>query len=46
MLKFRFLLIKELRYGMVCVKLYALVAQSVEHHHGKVGVTGSNPVGG
>ena len=24
----------------------ALVAQSVEHHHGKVGVTGSNPVEG
>ena len=25
---------------------YALVAQSVEHHHGKVGVSGSNPLGG
>jgi hypothetical protein len=25
---------------------FALVAQLVEHHHGKVGVTGSNPVEG
>ncbi len=24
----------------------ALVAQSVEHHHGKVGVSGSNPLEG
>ena len=24
----------------------ALVAQPVEHHHGKVGVSGSNPLGG
>ena len=28
------------------VLLYASVAQLVEHHHGKVGVTGSSPVGG
>ncbi len=27
-------------------KSSALVAQSVEHHHGKVGVSGSNPLGG
>ena len=25
---------------------FASVAQSVEHHHGKVGVSGSNPLGG
>lgn len=23
--------------------IFALVAQQVEHHHGKVGVSGSNP---
>lgn len=27
-------------------KFIALVAQSVEHHHGKVGVSGSNPLEG
>ncbi len=27
----------------ICI---ALVAQSVEHHHGKVGVSGSNPLEG
>ena len=26
--------------------MHASVAQSVEYDHGKVGVTGSNPVGG
>ncbi len=31
----------------ICLQLPdALVAQSVEHHHGKVGVNGSNPFEG
>ena len=30
----------------LCPITFALVAQSVEHHHGKVGVSGSNPLGG
>ncbi len=29
-----------------CCVVDALVAQSVEHHHGKVGVNGSNPFEG
>ena len=32
--------------GMSREVRHASVAQSVEHHHGKVGVSGSNPLGG
>lgn len=31
---------------MTTIMCSALVAQSVEHHHGKVGVSGSNPLEG
>ena len=31
---------------MTTMMCSALVAQSVEHHHGKVGVSGSNPLEG
>ena len=36
-------MVVSFRYGSQC---NALVAQSVERNHGKVEVTGSNPVGG
>ena len=32
--------------GFVVDENDALIAQLVEHHHGKVGVVGSSPIGG
>lgn len=33
-------------YWYIIKGKYATLAQQVEHHHGKVGVVGSNPIGG